>query len=134
MPEMPAEIADTLSTFPEHVQQEMQAIRDRIFALSEEDPNIGEIEEALKWGEISFLTVRPKSGTTVRLGYRPAKDKLAVFVNCQTSLIADFKEEFSDAFEYEKNRALLFTPKDQSNAHLLEEFLNRALKYHKNKS
>ncbi len=126
------EIARLYESFPENARGTLLQLRDIIYQLSDKHPKIGQIEECLKWGEVSYVPHHPKSGTTIRFSYRPASEQCAILVHCSTTLIDNFKNQYPDAFEYEKNRAILFPPNKDIDICLLTEFLKNALSYHLN--
>ncbi len=79
-----------------------------ILDVAASTPGVGPLEEALKWGQPSFLTSASKSGTTIRIDrLSKADDRPALFVSCQTDLIATFKEIYPEAFSYQGKRAII---------------------------
>ena len=74
---------------------------------------VGDIIECLKWGQPSFVTENPKSGSTIRIdavGNTP--DAVAMYFICTSGLVERFREQYLDAFDYEGNRALVFRAGD----------------------
>lgn len=72
---------------------------------------MGPLEEALKWGQPSFLTSSSKSGTTIRIDrLSKADDRPALFVSCQTDLIATFQAIYPKTFAYHGQRAIILDP------------------------
>jgi hypothetical protein len=43
-------------------------LRMHILDAASETEGVGELEETLKWGQPSYLTKKPKSGRTIRIG------------------------------------------------------------------
>lgn len=127
------EVAAVFQSFPEKVRRHLLALRQMIFDLSSKNENIGQIEETLKWGVPSYLTHHPKSGTTIRLQWTPAKEQYGIYVHCQTSLIPDFKLEYPADLTYEKSRGIVFNESAEFPEEIIGIFLNRALTYHANK-
>jgi hypothetical protein len=107
----------------------IMALRDLILDVAAKTPAIGPIEETLKWGQPAFLPNTTKSGTTIRLGL-PKTGGFAIYVHCQTSLIADFQTHFPREFSYEGNRAILFSDMESIKPDLLRLFIHNALTYH----
>ena len=69
---------------------------------------VGELEETLKWGEPSYLTTESKSGTTIRIDWKPKHpNQYAMYVNCKTTLVDTYRSLFPE-LTYEKNRAIIF--------------------------
>ena len=127
------EVAATFKAISAPVRGKLLEIRDLIFTLAAENENIGMIEECLKWGQISYLTKSPKSGTTIRLGHKPDTRQFAIYVPCTTSLIQDTRDKSPLSFEFEKNRALLFNETADLPVILITDFLQSALTYHHRK-
>ena len=130
-PAIPADVAAALAAFPSDVRQQLEQIRCLIFAIAAETPGVGPLTETLKWDEPAYLTQETKSGTTIRLGWTPAEDRpSAVLFNCQTTLVATFREQFPDTFGFQKNRALLLDPTEPLPVDELSACLALALTYH----
>jgi hypothetical protein len=69
--------------------------------------DVGPLTETLKWGEPAFLTEATKSGTTIRMAWKPkAPDVLQMLVGCQTSLVDTWRDRFPE-LRYAGNRAVL---------------------------
>ena len=105
-------------------------VRRLIFATAN-DVDAGPLTETLKWGEPSYLTEASKSGTTLRLGQpKGQSDKAALFVPCQTTLVAEFRETIDDpAIVLEGNRAILFTFGERLPCDALRHCIAQALTY-----
>ncbi|WP_246473121.1 DUF1801 domain-containing protein [Pelagibacterium limicola] len=105
-----------------------------IFAVARATDGVGQLTETLKWGEPSYLTEKTKSGTTIRLGVsKHAPDKPAIFVNCQTSLIGDFRDHFRDEFAFEGTRGLIVSDAAAIPQAPLSQCIKSALTYHRRK-
>lgn len=131
-PPVPDDVDGALARFVPPVRARLLAIRAVIFAVAARSETIGPLTETLKWGEPAYLTQATGAGTTVRLGVsKQAPGQGAVFVNCRTSLISEFRVQFAKEFDYEGNRALVL-PRDGT---LPEEplaiCLHAALTYHR---
>ncbi|WP_025899547.1 hypothetical protein [Sneathiella glossodoripedis] len=124
-------IQELFQRYPDHARIALLHVRDIIYDLSTQSDAIGKIEENIKWGEASFATINPKSGTPIRLAYREPSDKCAILVHCGTTLVDDFKQTCPPGIEFEKNRALLFNPKNPPEDTVLKSFLFSALTYYK---
>ena len=118
-----------MHTMPESVDQALLQIRHWIELVANENAQIGELTECLKWGEPSYITLNGV-GTTLRLGTVGDSDsKFALLVHCQTRLIADFKECYPQ-YEYDKNRALLLDSAQPLPEKMIKHFIYLALTYH----
>ena len=101
---MKSEVQEKLDSYPEHIAPLMLALRDLIFSVTE-NHNLGEVEETLKWGEPSYLV---KGGSPVRMDWKPkSPDKYFLFFHCQTKLVDTFRELYSNALEFQGNRAIV---------------------------
>ncbi len=129
--ELNPDTRDVFSSYSDDVAKTCLQIRDLIYQVAEELPEVGQITEALKWGQPSYLTEESKSGTTIRLG--PVKDRpdyCGVYVHCQTNLIEGFRQAFDDEFEFEKNRAILIPVNRDLPKDALALCIKDALTYH----
>ncbi len=109
------------------------AVRELIFQTAIKLPQIGKLEEALKWGQPSYLTPKTKSGSTVRIGLVKNSDLLGLFFHCQTNLVETFRGFYSDELVFEGNRAIHIDPADELMVAPLEHCIGMALTYHLNK-
>ncbi len=131
-PAMPEAVAAAFATYPDTVRQRLLDIRALIFRTAPTLDGVGPLEETLKWGEPAYLTTASKSGTTIRLGWpKSSPQHCAVYVNCQTSLIEQFRTQFSDVFTFEGNRALWLDPEAPLPETPLSLCLAAALTYHR---
>lgn len=131
-PPLPGDIDSALARFSMPVRARLLAIRAAIFAVAARSEAIGPLTETLKWGEPAYLTQATGSGTTVRLGVsKQAPGQAAVFVNCRTSLISEFRAQFAEEFAYEGTRALIVPVEGALPEEPLEICLHAALTYHR---
>ncbi|MCK8483332.1 DUF1801 domain-containing protein [Aliiroseovarius sp. S2029] len=122
-------VADTFAGFPVDTRTGLMALRNLIFSTARETPEVGRIEETLKWGQPAYLTPDSKSGTTIRLGV-PKTGGYALYVHCQTTLIPEFRSLFADEFTFDGNRAILFQTGQNLPTEPLRLFIRNALTYH----
>jgi len=117
-------------SYPVKIRRNLLKVREIIYSVALENEEIGAIEETLKWGEPSYLTHSPKSGTTIRLGtVKNSKTEFSISVHCQTSLISDFKILHPE-LNYEKNRSLIFSTDTAVPFQTIRLFIYLALRYH----
>ncbi len=122
------DVRDTLQLYPRNIQAKILTIREIIFELAKEHPEIGDIEEALKWGEPSYLA---KSASTIRMAWKKSSpNKYGIYFNCKSKLVDTFKELYPSTFVFDGNRAIIL---DVSGAipEELDHCLLLALTYHK---
>jgi len=121
-------IKNIFDAHPSNIKKTLLSIRQFIFDIAMENNNIGEIEETLKWQQASYLTSNPKSGTTIRLAYLESTE-CAMYVHCQTTLIAEFKEVYPE-LKYDGNRAIIFDSTKKLPIKAVKHFIYLALSYH----
>lgn len=105
-----------------------------IFETAARTDGVGEIEEALRWGQPSYLTPATGSGSTVRIGpVKGAEDRFALYVTCQTTLVSTFRSTYPDLFVYSGDRAIEFRAGDRLRREELGHCIALALRYHLDK-
>lgn len=129
-----AEVAAVFMALPEQVSPKLLALRELIFETAAATEGVGELQEALRWGEPSYLTTRSKTGSMIRLNKHPAGgDRFAMYFHCQTNLVATFRELYPRTFTFEGDRALTFTADDKLPVDELRHCIELALTYHRDK-
>ncbi len=84
-------------------------LRALIFQTAEQTEGVGELDESLKWGQPAYSTVRPKSGSPIRIdAIKNSDTQYAAYFICTTDLIDTFRQHYLDRFTFEGNRALVF--------------------------
>lgn len=112
----------------------MLLLRELIFDIASSTPGVGNIEEALKQGEPSYITSQTKSGSTVRIDWKKSiPDQYFVYFNCKTTLVETFKEIYRDIFNYGGNRSLIFQIDEKIPVNELSDCIAMALTYNLNK-
>ena len=104
-------------------------LRELIFDVADNTPEIGPIEEVLRWGQPSYITPKKKAASTLRLGV-PKNGTFAIFAHCQSSVISDYVALFPDQDRVEGNRAILFDTADQIDPKRHGLLIKSALTYH----
>lgn len=107
LPKTPMNIVNAMQDYEPDTRSVLLCLREMIFQTAFENPKIGPVTETLKWGEPSYLTEQSKSGSTLRLGQTRNDKHPAIFVNCKTTLISQFKQHYGDRFLYQGERALV---------------------------
>lgn len=111
----------------EHLTQS-KLLQDARAMILEEAAALGlaPLNETKKWGQPAFLTPGGQ-GTTIRLGLH--QQRPALFVHCQTSIVAEARRVFGDA-AFEGNRACLL---DEAEEVAVRSIIRHALTYHSRK-
>jgi hypothetical protein len=100
-------VAAVLESHPKPIGSKLLALRKLILDTARATEGVGALEEALKWGQVSYLTSESKSGSTVRIDrVKSADDQVAVYFHCQTNLVETFRELYPK-LSYSGNRAIL---------------------------
>ena len=111
------------------IQQHLLSLRQIIFEEAAALPEVGRLEETLKWGQPSYLTPETKSGSTIRLG-TPKQGGYALYAHCQTTIVSDFQAVFGENFTFEGNRAVTFRANERPDTDRLRLLVRSALTYH----
>ena len=124
-----AKIEEAFDLKDEEARLGLLALRELIFDTAAENPAVGRVEEALRWGQPAYLTPDSKSGSTLRLG-APKGAMFAMFVHCQSRLIPEYLMTFPAWDRVEGSRAVLFDHPDEVEPIRHGWLIKRALTYH----
>jgi hypothetical protein len=127
-----AAVEAVFKAYPQPAKAKLLALRRLIFDTAKATRGVGRIEEALKWGQPSYLTTETKSGSTVRIDHVAGK-QYALYFHCQTDLVATFRELYADKWSYGGNRCILLSADDKVDEAALRHCIALALTYHLNK-
>ena len=119
------------STYPKPVRTRLLALREMIFDVAKKTPGVGKLEEALRWGQPSYLTLETGSGSTIRIDHiRNEPGKYAMYFICTSGLIKDFKELYKSEMKFEGNRSIVFDAGDRLPEAALRHCISLALTHH----
>ena len=124
-------IESAFAAFPEALREPLLDLREMVFQVAAETIEAGRLVECLKWGQPAYLTVEPKTGTTIRIG--PVKGYgtgYGLFVHCQSRLVPKFRDRYGDLFGFEENRALVLSSGAPLPIEPLKHCIELALTYH----
>jgi Domain of unknown function (DU1801) len=117
-------------SYPGPVRAKLLALRKLILDTARTTKGVGTLEEALKWGQPSYLTTGSKSGSTIRIDQvKAVPNQYAVYFHCQTNLVETFRELYPD-LQYSGNRAILLDACDKLPEAELRHCVGLALTYH----
>lgn len=134
-PKIPGKIASVFRGYPSRLRGKLIALRRLIFATAARTEGVGPIEEALKWGQPSYLTTETKSGSTIRIDRAKAGgEKYAIFFHCRTDLVPTFRALYPEKFAYEGNRAIVLDLDKKPDEKALAHCIALALTYRLRKS
>lgn len=132
---MENEVKQKFSSYPDQIKPKMESLRNLIYEVAQTTEGVGELEETLKWGEPAYLTSQTKSGTTVRIDWKPkSPDQIGMYVSCNTTLISTFRTMFADDLKFEGNRAIVFPVDKPIPKKQLMICIQMALRYHLDKN
>lgn len=120
--------AMALENYPRDVQEVLIAMRELILDVKAEDTDIGQLQEVLRWGELSFLTHQPDTGSMIRLATTRSGEP-AMFFHCGTLLVETFRTQYSHVFDFEGNRALVVRMPVEETDSELRHCIKQALRY-----
>ena len=121
-------------SYPAKMRAALLTLRETILSTAAETDGVGKLTETLKWGEPAYLPVKPGIGTTIRINaLKGSTERYAMFVNCQTTLVANFRELYGDVFEFEGKRALILNASKKLPDKALRHCIALALTYHARK-
>jgi uncharacterized protein DUF1801 len=121
------------ATYPQPVKSKLLALRRLIFDTANTTKGVGRLEEALKWGQPSYLTTESKSGSTVRIDQlKTQAGGYAVYFHCQTDLVETFRELYPE-LRYGGNRSILLDAGEKLPEAALRHCIALALTYHARK-
>lgn len=118
----------TTAQFPTHCAKSLNELRALILDVQAENPEIGELSEVLRWGQLSYLTEQTGSGSMIRLGLSKS-GKPAMFFHCGTTLIETFRAQYTHLFEFEGNRTMAVTEPIDDFSVELKHCIHQALTY-----
>jgi hypothetical protein len=128
-------VARVFAAYPAGVRKKLMSVRQLIFDVAARTTGVGELEETLKWGQPSYLTMQTGSGSTIRIDQvRQPQGGFAVYFHCRTTLVDTFREMFDDELEFQGNRAIVFGDSDRIPKAALRHCIELALTYHLDKT
>jgi hypothetical protein len=126
-----ASVERVFAGYPDRVRGSMLELRELVFQAAASTEGVGPIEETLKWGEPAYVTSATKSGSTVRMDWKPSKpEQFALYFHCQTNLVETFRTLFPHDFEFQGNRALVFKVGERIPKDAVAFCISASLTYH----
>jgi len=125
-----AAVAAVFDAYPRPIKGKLLALRKLILDTAQKTEGVGAIEEAIKWGQVSYLTSASRSGSTIRIDrVKSTAGQYAVYFHCQTNLVETFRELYPD-LSFSGNRAILLDAEEQLPEAELRHCVALALTYH----
>jgi hypothetical protein len=133
VPARNAAVEAVFTSYPSPVKSRLLALRQLIFDTAKATSGVGALEEALKWGQPSYLTTESRSGSTIRIDQVKAQaGQYAVYFHCQTDLVATFRELYPE-LRYGGNRSIVLDASEKLPKAALRHCVALALTYHARK-
>lgn len=119
---------------PPDIRAGLLELRRLILETATETDGIGKVVETLKWGQPSYLTEKPKSGTTIRIASDGSElGDIALYVSCNTSLVSEWRGLFPDLI-FGGDRSLHLSLATPLPLPELRQMIGMALTYHSRKT
>jgi hypothetical protein len=123
--------------YPARTKSRLLELRRLILETAAKTPGVGTLDETLKWGQPSYLTDETRSGSTIRIDrVRPGagadKERYALYVHCQTTLVSTFRRLYRDELSFGGNRSILLDADRPLPKAALRHCIALALTYHRN--
>lgn len=126
-----AAVKEVFSGYPSVLRERLLALRQLILDTAAQTPDVGPLEETLKWNEPAYLTSASKSGSTIRINRKSGSDtKYAIYFNCNTNLVDTFRTLFPKTFRYHGDREIEFDVAQKLPMRELKTCIAMALTYH----
>ncbi|MEM9260997.1 MAG: DUF1801 domain-containing protein, partial [Bacteroidota bacterium] len=125
-------VIPVFQNYPAEIKPKMEFLRSLVLETAEETETVGGLEETLKWGETSYLTIY---GSSIRMDWKAKNpEQFCLYFKCTSKLVPTFKEVYGELFKYESNRALIFAKDAVLPIEALKDCIRMALQYHKLKN
>jgi Domain of unknown function (DU1801) len=126
-------VAAVFKAYPPSLRLKLLALRRLIFDTARNTPEVGPLEETLRWGQPSYLTSQTKVGSTIRIDHvKPGDGRYAIYFHCQTDLVETFRELYPE-LSYGGNRSIFLSKDDELPEAALGHCIGLALTYHLSK-
>ncbi len=117
--------------YPEPIRARLLRLRRLIFDTANTTPGVGALQETLKWGQPSYLTIETGSGSTIRIDQlKSATEQYGIYFHCQTNLVETFRELYPRELNYLGNRCIVLNVTDDIPEPALRHCVALALTYH----
>lgn len=113
LPAMPADVRDVIEVWPAEARAMLHKLRALIFEVAALSAGVGQFEEALRWGEPAYLPSQTRSGSAVRLGWKPTcPEQVSIYFHSRTGLVDTLRTLFPHQFVYAGRRAIVLGVRD----------------------
>ncbi len=124
-------VAEIFAAYGPMPREKLLLLRELILQTANATKGVGQLNEALRWQQPSYLTSESGSGSTIRIdAVRGNPQNYAMYFNCNTTLVEDFKQLYPKLFKFEGNRAIIFDVAHKLPEAALRHCISLALTYH----
>ena len=124
-------VAEVFADYAPVQRERLLRLRELILQVAIETDGVGRIEETSRWQQPSYLTSETGSGSTLRIdAVRGNPQNYAIYFNCNTTLVDDFKRLYPKLLKFEGNRAIIFDVAHKLPEAELRHCISLALTYH----
>lgn len=105
---MLAAVEKIFRAYPPKLRSKLATLRRHILRTAAETKGVGMIEEAVRWGQPSYITAETGSGSIIRIDrIKGSEEKYAIYFHCQTDLVPAFRELYPNKFSFDGRRAII---------------------------
>ncbi len=123
--------AKTIAPYSPRARKLLLTLRKLVLSTARNLSGVGEITEALRWGQFSFLTLQSGSGSTIRIdGKRKDANAVAMYFHCQSGLVDHFRELYGNTLKFEGKRAIVFDARAHVQEAAIRHCISLALTHH----
>lgn len=88
-------VATIFDAYPPGIRKRLLALRELIFKVAAVTDGVGPLEETLKRGEHAYLTAHTRSGSTIRIDWKPSTPAYChMYFSCRTNLVETFRSRY----------------------------------------
>ncbi len=128
-------VEEVFNAQPPKIRSKLLALRQLIFDVASGIEGVGSLEEALRWGQASYLTRETGSGSTIRIdGVRNVPGKIAMYLHCQSGLVDEIKNHYKNQLTFEGKRAIILDVAEELPVPELRHCISLALTHHLRKN
>ena len=130
-----ATVSNIFANYLPEQREILMTLRELILNTANKTDGVGQIEEALRWGQPSYLTTQSGSGSIIRIdAVRGQPQSIALYFICNTTLIDDFKQLYPKILRFEGNRAIILDVAQKLPLAELHHCISLALTYHRRRT
>ena len=125
------DVEAVFANYPCDVRTRLLQLRRLILDTADATAGVGKLEETLRWSEPSYLTTASRSGSMVRIHWKPVDGAhCRMYFHCATNLVGTFRALYPTELGYEGNRAILVPRRGAMPTNAHRHCFTLALTYH----